>query len=414
MAFDANKIDDVISGNEFSSLRQYVNRPDIVNRQPVSIANKKFEIRILFSNEYASCYFENCHFEKGLEFDIPPGTSDGNVTRVFDFDIHLKECRIDNLLNMSECIFEKKVMIHDCEVHKVSEKLMSEYPEENFGCLFTNTKFQGLADFWKTTFQPATTFYKTDFRSTAVFSMVTFEKNVLFTYALFAGKAIFARTKFNQGVDLSQAIISGTLQPFDLKFKYNKFIAEYVANDDYKYQDCIDNRHIIPLVNKVRTFQVLKKAFEDTGNYYDSIVMNREEKLALRLLTQKRYKDKVKSVNYGDKIIMWLNRWSNHYRSDFRNGIWFTIGVTIIFGFLTLVFTEEFQRHFCWGCDFDENYFIKGVKFLFNFLNPARRLTYLNNFDLKFYGIAYVFDFFGRMAVGYGIYQTVQAFRKFK
>lgn len=414
MAFDKNKIDDVISGNEFPSFEMYVNRPNIVNRQKVSIKNKRFEIRVLFSNKYASCYFENYHFEKGLEFDIPPGTSDGKVTRIFDFDIYLKECRIDNLLNMSECTFEKKVRLHDCEIHEVSEELRLKFPEESFGCRLINTKFKGLADFWKTTFKPATTFHKTDFLSTTVFSMATFEKNVLFTYSLFGGKTIFARTKFKKGIDLSQTIISGSLQPFDLKFQHNEFIAAYVANNDYEYQDCIDNRHIIPLVNKVRTFQVLKKAFEDTGNYYDSIVMNREEKLALRLLTQKRYKDKVKSMNYGDKIIMWLNRWSNHYRSDFRNGILFTIGVTIVFGFLTLVFTKEFENHFCWGCEFDNDYFIKGVKFLFNFLNPARRITYLDNFDLKFYGIAYVFDFFGRMAVGYGIYQTVQAFRKFK
>jgi hypothetical protein len=53
------------------------------------------------------------------------------------------------------------------------------------------------------------------------------------------------------------------------------------------------------------------------------------------------------------------------------------------------------------------------VKQFINFLNPAHSINYIDELN-PFYGIPYVFDFLGRIAVGYGIYQTVQAFRKFR
>ena len=361
--------------------------------------NIQFDFQVNISTGANIYYFEECLFTKGLTFETAFRNESQETTNHYEKEIYFYKCKIDGQFVAQRSVFDKNFRLHNCCVENL---------------ILKNATFNALADFWLTKFNNGVTFYKTDFQQTAVFSMATFRGNVLFTYALFAGKTIFARTKFKKGLDLSQAIISGDLQPFDLQFNFKEFKAEYVGKDDETFQNYVDRDAIIPLVNKVHTFQVLKKSFEDIGNYSDSILMQREEKSALKELINKKLKDKNSDVNKGDKWILRLNRLSNHYQSDFRNGIWFTLGVTIIFGFLTLVFTEEFQRYFCWGCEFNKDSFIKGVKFLFNFLNPARRITYLDSFDLRFYGIAYLFDFFGRMAVGYGIYQTIQAFRKFK
>jgi CRISPR/Cas system CSM-associated protein Csm4 (group 5 of RAMP superfamily) len=122
---------------------------------------------------------------------------------------------------------------------------------------------------------------------------------------------------------------------------------------------------VAPSLRNSHVSDIKKKAFEDIGKYSDSILMGREEKKSLKELVKHKLKDKGQNKNKGDEWILNLNRLLIHQLSDFRNGIWFTLGVTIVFGLLTLVFTEEFQRHFCWGCEFDKDTFFNGVKFFF-------------------------------------------------
>lgn len=403
MAFDKDKIDDVISENEFSSLDQYITQPNIVNRQPVYLKNKRFTFRVLFSNKYATCYFENCHFEKGLEFDIPPGSKDGKVSRIFDFDIYLKDCRVDNILNMSECTFEKKVRLHDCEIHDASKKLRLEYPTENFGCNFVNTKFKGLADFWKTVFKPNTIFYKTDFYSTSVFSMVTFEKNVLFTYSLLEGKSIFAKTTFKQGLDLSQAIISGDLKLFDLQFDTPNFKAPYISNKE-EYQNAIDEDGVIPLENRKETFRIIKANAEKEKNYVDASRYRNYEYKTFRRLSQKRLFTNRFFSQLTNLPIIYLNKISNNYGSSFLVGLLFTLIVGVMF--LSIIVFGFLEKTPTWRIeDLDWELFIQ-------FLNPVHKMDIYKIKDLP--SITYLLDFLGRIAVGYGIYQTIQAFRKFK
>lgn len=353
--------------------------------------------------------FNNCLFQKdvffkpNLEFIEDQVENENQYLVKKDFfksNITFENnCEFLQNLSFEDLIFEGKVRIQNCILNNVN---------------FNNTTFNDLADFQKTEFKKPTIFYKTDFKSTSVFSFVTFHENVLFTYSLLAGKTIFARTKFKKGIDVSQAVISGNLQLFNLKFIFDEYKNIYIGDNDVNFQNCITKGAIIPLVNKVHTFQILKKEFVDMGNYSDSILMQREEKRAFRALTTKRLMNNEKNVvNSGDKFLLWLNRWSNHYQSDFRNGIWFTLGMVIFFGIPTLISTGAYLDHVCLSnCRFSAERFNNGIKFFFNFLNPARSISYLD--ELKPYGIAYLFDFLGRIAVGYGFYQTIQAFRKFK
>ncbi len=380
-----------------------------------SFDSKIFDFKIELKPCHKELVFINCDFLKGITFckgipslvgakknDKEEDLSRYSETNVFSESVFFEECDFQKQIKFDDIIFSKKFRMLNCSVDDAS---------------FRNTVFNDLADFWSTTFKKDIIFYKTDFNKTVVFSMATFIGNVLFTYSLFAAKVILARTKFKRGVDLSQSIISWQLKPFDLQFDFKEFKAEYVGKDDKddeKYQRYISKEAKIPLVNKLHTFQVLKKAFEDIGNYPDSILMLREEKTALKKLVKEKLKDKDSSVNIGDRCILKLNRISNNYKSDFRNGIWFILAVAIIFGTPTLIFTEAFQNNICCcNCTFNVNAVTKGMKFIFTFLNPTHHLSYLENLN-PIFDVSYIFDFFGRIAVGYGIYQTVQAFRKFK
>ena len=400
-----------ITEQEFKS--QFTLAAGFAESSSIQFNSKIFNFYIEISSEHRVLSFEDCEFLEPILFckGYQSGQEIGEIidgedlyneveTNVFSESVTFRECHFEKQIRFDDITFNNKFKMHNCSVNDAS---------------FRNTTFNDLADFWLTKFNKDIIFYKTDFNKTTVFSMATFIGNVLFTYSLFDTKVIFARTKFNKGVDLSQSIISGKLQPFDLQFKFKKYESKYVGKDDETFQNYLDRDAIIPLVNKVHTFQVLKKAFEDVGNYSDSILMQREEKKALKELVKAKLKNKDSTVNKGDKWILRFNRLSNHYQSDFRNGIWFTLTMALIFGALTLIFTEAFHDNSCFCCcTFNNEALIKGVKFIFTFLNPTRGLSYLEDLKPVFFGISYFFDFIGRITVGYGIYQTVQAFRKFK
>ena len=426
MGFDSNNIEDYIPGDKYLHFEDLSiqSRLSDVDRPNVTVKNIHFKHRVLFSNKYSSCYFENCHFEKGLEFDVPAGSSTGKVSKTFDFDINLIDCRVDEIFNINDCTFDEKVRIHDCEILEESSKLCNQSSDKKSRCNFENTKFNDLADFWKTTFKTETIFYKTDFNATAVFSFVTFYKNVLFTYTLLAGKTIFAKTNFIKGMDISQAVISGELQLFDVYFDNEIFETKYFDRTNKKeYQNAIDKKAVIPTENKVHTFQILRKAFEDVGDYNDSTRMRRAEKKALREFNQgfkiqnnseiwykrlkKWFNDKVdlnsRDIITNDGIILLLNRLSNDYRTSFLRGSIFTAVIAGFFLSITLLFKT--------GYSFTINPLkFQWIKFIV-FLNPLHDIKdIVSGPDIG----SYIFDYLGRVFVGYGIYQTVQAFRKFR
>lgn len=402
-----------ISENEFNKCFSLASGLGVSNSN--NFKNREFNFEVVIKPTDRDLVFSNCLFNEKVSFRRGPMSiekqeeveedessfeSFKKETNEFKINVTFEnKCEFNKKLSFKKIVFFGKVRIHDCILKKVD---------------FYNTSFNDLADFWRTEFNNSVIFLKTDFNSTAVFSMSTFNKNVLFTYSLFAGKAIFARTKVKKGFDVSQSVISGELQLFNLKFNFKEFEYVYIGDDDDAFQKHINKLAIIPLENKVHTFQILKKGFIDNGNYSDSILMQREEKKALRELIKEKAKDRnIEIDNLGDKLILCLNRWSNHYQSDFRNGILFTIAMVIIFGIPTLISTGAYLENICFSnCRFSGQRLTNGVKFFFNFLNPARSISYLD--ELKPFITAYLFDFLGRVAVGYGFYQTVQAFRKFK
>lgn len=396
--------------------------------------NCEFKGCVTFQAGYMSEYVFNTYYNSKQPLQRQINTDDPFIeVRTSHFIrayVFRNNCEFKKCIYANDITFEENFRIYDSQIEKLH---------------FRNATFNGLADFWRTKFKQKTIFYKTDFNATVVFSMAEFYNNVLFTYSLLAGKSIFAKTEFKQGLDLSQAIISGNLQLFDIHFDNEAFNTEYFERSQkYDYQNAIDNDGIIPVENKVHTFQILRKAYEDVGNYADATKMRKMEKMAFRNYNQNKIglpkplkinipKDEnyikswlkepfraFKVLNFSelksnDGLILYFNRRSNKYRTSFWTGIWFTCRVVIVFSFLTLITTCSFWHHLPYKghTTFDIDAIENGVRFLINFFNPARKMNYLAALG-PFLGIAYVFDFLGRIAVGYGIYQTVQAFRKFK
>ncbi len=246
------------------------NLRDIFNQAYIS--DHDFNIPVSLENRSASnLTFYNCKFNKKFTF------------LGYKQDLIFENCHFQEL-NFQYALFVKKVRFRECHFHK----------ETNF----TNTKFNDLADFWRSIFHKKTIFYKTDFLGTTVFSAVEFRENVLFTYTLIDRLIIFRGTNFNKGLDLSLAIISGSIGVFDLKITHftslhiNNKIEKGLSSEDHKsnyeemYENAVSQDANIPIENKLETFRIIKKRLQDQGNNIMAIDFNVLEKGALKEMIQ--------------------------------------------------------------------------------------------------------------------------------
>lgn len=363
----------------------------------------KEDIVIDNTKEDAS-FIKGCTFEKAI---ISKGTSNNLLFK----NCILNEVNFeDGVFGSDEKVNDKKgkVRFHDCRIQKAN---------------FRNTTFHGLADFWKTTFISRVIFYKTDFLNITIFSAVTFKENVLFTYSLFNSKTIFRGTKSEKGMDLSLAIISGELNLFDLNLKYFRH-SEPLTEEDYEHE--VSEAGSIPLKNKQETYRILKKKYEGQSDniraldfkYLERTSQSRattKEIFRTRKFTNEHFLDFIyaKLKAFVNQIIHILNLFSNGYGKSYFLGLVFTFIIGSLFFSLSLLSTSIYKLS-----DFTHPFFIieGNVSHFLNFLNPTHKFNYLGKeFALEtFYIGFYIWDFVGRIFVGYGIYQTIQAFRKYR
>ncbi|WP_418501939.1 pentapeptide repeat-containing protein [Flagellimonas sp.] len=347
-------------------------------------------------------------FEKPL---FPEKTPD-KVNIVFKNCIFKNELKLndsESLLNFENCKFYGKVMGNGAHF---SGKIRFRNCHFHNEVRFKNTRFNDLADFYSCHFYQRTIFYKTDFLQTAVFSGATFYENVLFTYTLFNKLVIFRGTNFIKGLDLSLSILSGSLSVFDIQLKDFAVLINNPTTDEYEENVFVIGE--IPIKNKRETFRILRKTFEGNLDYIHSLDYKKLElKTYDKILDFNIKIGKDRWSNKFNKIILWLNRKSNDYGTRFEYGVLFTFVIGLIFFFLTFISTEVFWNNICFDCEIDWNVIGYTVKQFVNYLNPVHSIDFIDELR-PFFGISYILDFFGRIAVGYGIYQTIQAFRKYR
>lgn len=329
--------------------------------------------------------FKNCKFRYELKlFD------ESELKLTFE-----KKCEFYNL-DFSEATIKQKIRFYNCIF---------------FGfCNFENTKFLDLVDFWNSTFYKPILFYKTDFLSTTVFSACHFRENVLFTYSLFEGKVIFRGTTFSKGLDLSLAINSGEYNFFNMTL--NNYYSEK-HSDEEDYTRMIES-FIIPTINKKETFRIIKQHFQSNGDDLEFVkYLKLEKKPIFEIISQNRKETKpINFINYlnhsFDLLSLRLNGISNNHRNSYLLGILFTIFSGMFFFSLSLLslpdFIIEWEPSNWKDMDLWKEYLA--------FMNPTHDIKLFEDYCPT--GWTYFWQTWGRIFVGYGIYQTVQAFRKLK
>lgn len=113
-------------------------------------------------------------------------------------------------------------------------------------------------------------------------------------------------------------------------------------------------------------------------------------------------------IHYNkDKLILQLNKLSNDFGTDWSRGILFTLIVTLM-TFSLIIASLKIDLELQWSNE-GLNNLIKNV-FVVHNVTEWKNLYF---FDKEIQGWSFLILFIGRIFIGYGYYQTIQAFRKY-
>ncbi|WP_417861448.1 hypothetical protein [Winogradskyella sediminis] len=150
----------------------------------------------------------------------------------------------------------------------------------------------------------------------------------------------------------------------------------------------------------------IKKAYLNTG---DSLVAN--DYLVKEIQSFQNLLKSTKS-NKKDRIILSLNKISSNHGQDWFQGLIFTLlsGLLIFLIYISVIP----ERPFYWGWSGFNQFWIatkETLKYFPEFLYPGHSFDFMSK---KYLGWTLVIDLIGRIFIGYGIYQTIQSFRKYR
>jgi hypothetical protein len=267
-----------------------------------------------------------------------------------------------------------------------------------------NIVFKKLFEIYDSTVTGISIFNKVDFEENVVFTLSKFRQNILFTYSTFEKLGIFSRAKFLDeknnptGLDLSQSIINGNLTFFETNLK--NYSSEKISSESDQYDIAITEIASIPNQNKRETFRIIKHQLIEQNNQIEAENYLKLEKQSF--LEEKNleaiYEDsvfKTFGIILNDYIVLKLNKYSNGFKTSWRTALIFTLFVAFISHFF-LQLSDVYRYTLT-------NYF--------RLINPV---------DFSFYNMDYIPSgtyigyFIAKIFIGYGIYQFIQAFRKFK
>jgi len=404
------------------------------------------ELAKLFKNAQPLSYKNVCSFDN----------------LVLNFDLHIyklsKELNLipkgkqpnsrENKIVFTNTIFSKKVVVDynipidftNCRFN--SDLEMNDLNISSGRILFSGCFFHRV-DFYKSIFKVPVEFYLCKFKEVVILSTCTFHdtisiteckfsQNLTILNSTFRNQFAFVRTKFHKGLDLSTSRFLD-----DFKFRQSElgYFKSNLSENQFKGYN-LENAQVykafIPIENKRSTYRFLKQSLKKDDNIIDSLNFEYLEKITYLKETWSELTSDINKLNMekmittisspkklilklnkiNDLIILSLNFISNRYKSSFMTGIIFTFSVGLLFFYLSLLSTDKYTFAFEWYSKWHEN-----IPSYISFLNPIHKPDYLGKDFIKEYVKSndfYVYDFLGRVFVGYGLYQTAQAFRKYR
>jgi hypothetical protein len=268
-----------------------------------------------------------------------------------------------------------------------------------FPGFYTNT-FDKVS-FSESNFIGAFQFDNCDFLSTIWFENCKNLENseLKFVACKFEKYSLFDNSKFNKIEILHTKFLEKA--SFE-NFETNYFEMHQVTFAEAAYFDDLNKNNNKAIENWDRkTLRAIKRELVNTHNQIDYLRFKGYE-----LNAYKKEVDQNK-LNWKDSLILYFNEDSNYFGLDWTKGIRFIFQWSFIF-YLLYIITYSV-------CTNDFNCIPKIESFLVNYLKFTNPFSFLKPpfEDTENYFLPFLFFLLGKTFVSYGIYQTVQAFRKF-
>lgn len=223
-------------------------------------------------------------------------------------------------------------------------------------------------------------------RCIADFSGCSFGNSVYFDSSTFH-KFICIRSAFKQPVSFNNS-----------KYWFVDFIGTHFA------YGC-DFSHTRYTSGSIETFRIIKAELVKAGNRVESLYYQSQE--------LSRYDAQITwRAQPLEKFMLLLNKLSSNHGINWGRGVVFTFCVSLLFYSVYVCTVPDSGIAFGWAgwqsFRVAMDYFFKNY---FKFLSIFRDFTFIDGTNPN--AISHAIDFLGRIFIAYGIYQTVQAFRKY-
>lgn len=349
---------------------------------------------------------KNCYKKEGGIWLKPPSTQSEfkeQLTKVIRENRELKYrgCHFSFTVDISNYEFNKKVRFHNCTFEK--------------GIKCVNTTFNELIDFYQSTFESNQIFHLTDFLNISIFSETTFKKAVIFRHNKVSANTYisFEKATFKNGLDISNSNFWCTLQVYGIKVELpipaNSSLAFYKEQNlgNTKKENELFNLNKRTYEGLRETYRRIKQEFRKNENNIDALDFHHHEMTVfskeLEFKTGKN--DKKLSKFDKNKIILFFNKISNDFNRSWIRGVIFTLLIGGLFYSISSAF-YLFKGQIV----FDLDCFVETMNDFISYINPL-------NLNHKPYNIEnssiIILLYFGKIMIGYGYYQTIQAFRKY-
>lgn len=326
--------------------------------------------------------YSNCEFHGQVDFEGQAFV----VSTSFNKTIFREE------VSFSEAAFERNVRFHQTIFKKQAK--------------FSNTTFKKLVDFYFSEFHEDQQFHLTDFDDKAIFSNVKFKKSIQFLHNKVKTNTFisFENAQFEYGLDISRSNFWCTVQFWGAKFDKKQTLksrkSKLYQNDGFASNEQVGE---IGASARLReSFRIVKSSFISSGNHIEARKFHRLELRAYQdELCLSRCFQRI-----DEKLLLWLNKWSNDHGLSWSRGLLFTLLTTLL---CFTIYLSNFAKWLKW--DFSNQAVWTTIKHYIELLNLTKWDYQPFGLDNEPYG--YTILFISRIFIGYGYYQLVQAFRKY-
>ncbi len=275
-------------------------------------------------------------------------------------------------------------------------------------CEFSGSKFHKLVKLEPGDYRNIY-FSNTEFHSKIVAEECRFHKLLDFNSALFKDKVNFKGAIFEKEVYFKEASFQGEVQFTNTQFKGFTYLnsCKFKLAPDFqnaKFHEGTDftNTEFQDVASPFayNNYRTLKNKMNSLQAYYEANIFYALEQQSL--LRKFRWRK-----DFWNIILLGVNHISNKHNQSWIRGVAFTLGIGFVFYFL---FLKSIGEPISPSLNFDIERFGELAKKFWIFMNPLHSVDFLNTDSTSWSSF---FDYVGRIFIGYGIYQTIQAFRKF-